>query len=106
VRIGFGAAGRFDTELMRHTGGRLVSQIGAARIRSVAARGDQPLGIAIKIEDGSGRASAAVMLAVLQQLALVSENELAALQDFVRPQLKNCAGRHVGEIKPSITLTT
>lgn len=99
-------AGRFDTELMRHTGGRLISKIGAEGIRCVAARGDQPLGIAIKIEDGNGRASAAVMLAVLQQLALVSESELEALPHFVRPQLTNCAGRHVGEIKPSLTLTT
>ncbi|MFQ5709589.1 MAG: asparaginase, partial [bacterium] len=44
--------GRFDTDLMRVTKGRMVSKVGAEGIRCVGMRGKPPLGIALKVEDG------------------------------------------------------
>jgi len=44
---------RFDTVLMQTTQGKLVSKVGAEGIRCVGMSGERPLGIALKIEDGS-----------------------------------------------------
>lgn len=90
---------RFDTAFMNALGGRAVSKIGAEGIRCVGVRGIPPLGIALKIEDGSGRASAAIMLEVLRQLNLISPNELGALSKYRTPALTNHAGVETGRIR-------
>ncbi len=96
--------GRFDSELMRVTSGRMISKVGAEGIRCVGVVGERPLGIALKIADGSKRASEAVMLEALGQLKLISEAELDALADFYRPEIVNFAGIETGVIRPEFEL--
>jgi L-asparaginase II len=99
-----GGSERFDTELMKATAGRMISKVGAEGIRCVGVRsrpalvGERPIGIALKIEDGSKRASEAVMLETLRQLQLISDGELNALQKFYRPTIVNFAGIETGGI--------
>jgi L-asparaginase II len=72
--------------------------VGAEGIRCVGVRGERPLGIALKIEDGSKRASEAVILEVFVRLNLISENELAALSHLRKPVIVNYAGIETGWI--------
>ncbi len=72
---------RFDTELMRATGGKVLSKAGAEGYQGLALI-DAGLGVAIKIADGQGRAAAPVAIAVLRQLNALSEDsadQLAAM---------------------------
>ncbi|MCG8604549.1 asparaginase [bacterium] len=89
---------RFDTELMRVMKGKVVSKIGAEGIRCLGVRGEKPLGIALKIEDGSRRASQAAVLEIMRQLDLITHQELRALESFQTPILHNHAGIETGTI--------
>ena len=99
-------AGRFDTDLMRVMKGRMVSKVGAEGVRCLAVKGKRPLGIALKIEDGHKRVSAAVLLEILQQMDLISDAELQQLWSYYRPVLQNCMGIEVGEIRAKFELVT
>lgn len=78
---------RFDTDLMQIAGDRLIAKGGAEGYQGVAIRPgvlapDAPgVGIAVKISDGDpkGRARAIVTLALLQQLGVLTADELTAL---------------------------
>ena len=95
---------RFDTDLMKTLSGRAVSKIGAEGIRCLGIRGNPPIGIALKIDDGSGRALAAVMLEVLAQLDLMSQAELNKLSKYRKPIFKNNAGIETGFINVNFKL--
>ncbi len=56
------------------------------------------------MEDGSGRASAAVMLEVLAQLDLISQAELDKLSKYRKPVFKNHAGIETGFINVKFKL--
>jgi L-asparaginase II len=92
--------GRFDTALIETTGGRVLVKTGAegAYCASLPALG---LGLALKIEDGAGRASAVALTAVLQRLGALEAGEVAALAARARPPVANWAGEEVGEIRPA-----
>lgn len=65
-----------------------------------------PLGVAIKISDGAmARARDPVILETLRQLGLDPASK-ERLTGFVRPTVRNVAGRAVGAIEPAFTLTT
>lgn len=91
--------GRFDTAVMQAGNGRFISKIGAEGVRCFGIKGEKPLGIALKIEDGNTRTSAVVLLEILRQLGLISQDILNELREFQRPVLKNCAGIEIGEIR-------
>ncbi len=97
-------AGRFDTALMRCSGGRIVCKLGAEGVRCCSVRGENNLGIAVKVADGGQRASGVVLLEILAQLDLLSADELQQMQAFHRPRLRNCAGLDVGLIQPAFSL--
>lgn len=95
---------RFDTMLMQAAAGRLVSKIGAEGIRCLGVRGERPLGIALKIEDGSKRASEAVLLETLVQLRVLSTGQLETLARFRMPAIENHRGIRTGEIRVNFEL--
>ncbi len=57
----------------------------------------QGLGIAIKCDDGAGRAAQAIMAAVIARFLPLEEPERAALAPFVQPALRNWNGFDVGK---------
>jgi L-asparaginase II len=91
---------RFDTKIMEVMQTRLISKIGAEGIRCVGIRGESPVAIALKIEDGNPRASGAVLLEALRQLELIGPAELQTLWEFASPILRNHAGLKIGRIEP------
>lgn len=92
-------SGRFCTRAIEAVGGRALVKTGAegVYVASVPARG---LGIALKIEDGAGRAAEVAMASLLVRYAGLDEAETRALQPLCRPPISNVAGRLVGNLAP------
>jgi L-asparaginase II len=90
---------RFCTRAIRATGGRALVKTGAEGVYA-AAIPELGLGVALKIDDGAGRAAEVVMGALLRRLGLIEEAEAERLRPVLRPTLHNRAGRAVGEIRP------
>jgi L-asparaginase II len=61
----------------------------------------QRLGLALKVEDGAGRAAQVAVLALLQALQAFGPKAVAALAERLRPPLRNHAGLIVGAIEPA-----
>jgi len=108
-------SGRLDTVLMKALDGRLFAKTGAAGLYAVALpRGPgvpEPLGIAIKIEDGDpdSRIRAAVIVEVLRQLQVVTRDDTPAwdaLDAVARPIERNFRGLEVGTYHPVFKLRT
>jgi L-asparaginase II len=95
--------GRFDTDLMQATGGRILSKSGAEGVAAVAVP-SLGIGIAFKVADGQSRALPPIMTAVLRQEGLIDADEAARLEPYAHPAVPNVAGRVVGEIRARVTL--
>lgn len=96
--------GRFTTELIRVTGGRVIGKEGAEGFYGVAVRGPVALGIAIKIADGSEECRDAVVIELLRQAGCLSMAEFEQLSPFYRRELRNHSGEVVGELAPDFEL--
>jgi L-asparaginase II len=59
------------------------------------------LGVALKAEDGAGRAAEVALLAVLQALGEIDAAAARRLGEFARPAIRNHAGLEVGRIAPA-----
>jgi L-asparaginase II len=107
--IGGGLNERLDTEVMRATGGAVVSKVGAEGVYTSGVRPCEQfptgLGLAFKIEDGEDRrARPTVVIEALRQLGVIDDGALSALQAYARFSIKNHRGDLVGEIKPNFEL--
>lgn len=98
-----GGTGRFCTDFMKATEGRLFGKAGAEAVYLIGDR-ETGIGIAIKIEDGNGRAAYPVALETLKQLDFISEEQLNKVMHHYRPVLKNARQENVGEMVPSFQL--
>lgn len=92
-----GGTGRFDTDLMRATRGRIVCKAGAEGVHCDALL-DAGLGLALKVVDGSRRATSPAVLAVLNALRALEPAARHALRQHAVTPVKNVAGRVVGEL--------
>ena len=90
--------GRFTTRIIDASRGAVLIKEGAEGVYAgaIPARG---IGIAIKAEDGTGRAAAAAMGHVLRRLNALDEHAVAALGDALEPMIRNHGGREVGRIR-------
>jgi L-asparaginase II len=89
--------GRFCTDVMRAFGARVFVKTGAEGV-FCAALPDLGLGIALKCDDGAGRAAEAAMAATIAR-HLASDADRAMLDRFARPVLRNWNGTAVGSIR-------
>jgi L-asparaginase II len=96
--------GRFTTQLMEVTGGRVLAKEGAEGFYALAVRGPVALGITVKIADGGGRCRDGVVLDLLRQMGSLSGEEFARLEEHYRPIVRNCRGLLVGEVCPEVEL--
>jgi L-asparaginase II len=95
--------GRFDTELMTALGARVFVKTGAEGVYC-GALPELGLGIAIKCDDGAGRAAEVAMAALIAKLLPLSETKRAALAPRVAPVLRNWNGEAVGALRSSDAL--
>jgi L-asparaginase II len=94
--------GRFCTTLMGAFGERLFVKTGAEGV-ACAALPTLGLGIAVKCDDGAGRA-AEVMLAAAVARFLNSDADRAALARTMRPAMRNWNGVEVGSLRPTAAI--
>ncbi len=95
--------GRFDTRIMTALGEAVFSKGGAEGVYCAAlpARG---LGIAVKCDDGAGRAAQVATAALVAKFLQPTGDGTAELEKLTRPALKNWNGIHIGDLRPASTL--
>ena len=92
--------GRFDTELMRLTQGRLVGKGGGEAVHAGIVR-EHGWGWALKVADGNRRATPPAILDVLERLGGLTAEDREALARWKRPELRNNRQETVGAIVPA-----
>jgi len=90
--------GRFCTEVMTILGDRAFIKTGAEGV-FCAALPEYGLGVALKCDDGTTRASEVMMAALLRHIGVIEEEHLEAMGPWLNPMLRNRAERVVGEIR-------
>ena len=95
--------GRFVTDLMALSDGRIAAKSGAEGLICLAVP-ERDLGIAIRVMDGSFRSHAAVTVATLEQLGILDAASRGTILERHSPRLRNHNGRLVGEIRPVFQL--
>jgi L-asparaginase II len=96
--------GRFDTVVMNALGERAFVKTGAEGVHC-AALPELGLGIAIKCDDGAGRAADAAMAALIQRFLPLSTGERDALAPRATFTLKNWNGIEVGAVRAAPDLS-
>ena len=92
-------SGRLCSEILAVAPDALV-KTGAEGVY-VACLPGRRLGLALKVEDGGGRAAQVALLALLEALHAFGPKAAAGLAERLRPQLRNHAGVVVGRIEPA-----
>ena len=87
------------TELMRATGGKVVIKTGAEGFYN-AILPDQKLGVALKITDGTTRASECAIAAILVKLGAL-EPDHPAVTSLMNAPIRNVRGIQTGWIRPA-----
>ncbi len=90
--------GRFCTEIMQIFGARVFVKTGAEGVYCGALPG-QGFGVAIKCDDGAGRAAQAIMAAVIARFLPMDDAERTRLAPLTRPILRNWNGFEVGAVR-------
>ncbi|HHH42703.1 MAG TPA: asparaginase [Gammaproteobacteria bacterium] len=94
--------GTVVSELNEVTKGAVLAKTGAEGVLTAAMPG-RGLGIALKIADGSNRARSVALLAILDHLGALSDDEKHKLQAHISPAIVNSRGLAVGEIRPAVS---
>jgi L-asparaginase II len=92
--------GRFCTRVIEHFGARVLVK-GGAEGMLCGALPQVGLGIAIKCDDGAGRAADVVMAAMISRLLALDDRDRAVLDGLMRPALRNWNGIEVGALRPT-----
>lgn len=96
---------RLCTELMRAADGRIFAKVGAEGVYCAGIPGAE-LAVALKVLDGSDRASGPALLGTLASLGLLSEEELETIERFASPEVENSRGERVGRLQARVELET
>lgn len=92
-----GGTDDFDTRLMEVAQGNILAKTGVEGTFGVGVLG-AGVGLAAKITDGNDRATPPAVTALLEELGLLDVEERERLRAFARKEVRNVAGRVVGEI--------
>jgi L-asparaginase II len=95
--------GRFDAKVMTALGARVFSKTGAEGVFCVSLP-ELGLGIAVKCDDGAGRAAEVATAALVARFLPTTGEAKQALHALVAPKLLNWNGIHVGDIRATAAL--
>lgn len=95
--------GRMDVSLISAAPGRIFVKTGAEGVYCGAVP-ELGLGIALKCDDGAGRAAETAIAAVLARLLAADEDLSDRLRKLARPVLTNWNGIEVGALRPAAAL--
>ncbi|HSM94486.1 MAG TPA: asparaginase [Rhizomicrobium sp.] len=93
--------GRSDTILMRAANNRIATKAGAEAYYAAIVP-EAGLGIALKIDDGTGRAAETAIAAILDKLGVLTGDKAA--HEIIRAPIPNTRGKTVGERRPAKAL--
>jgi L-asparaginase II len=93
--------GRVCTKLMRAGNGRFAAKTGAEGVYAAIVPGNG-LAIALKIDDGAGRAAETAIAFLLDRMGLVDH---ALVRDLVHTPIRNTRDTVTGERRPAAALT-
>jgi L-asparaginase II len=96
--------GRPCAALIDALSGRGVVKTGAEGVY-VAVLPDQGLGVAVKIDDGAGRAATITLTAVLHALGAFKPESGEAVRELLTPPVTDWAGNAAGDMRPAAALT-
>jgi L-asparaginase II len=91
--------GRVDSAIAAALGPRCLAKTGAEGVHA-AALPELGLGLALKIDDGAGRAAEVALLRLLKRLHLLDGAAAATLADDAAPPVTARDGRRVGQLRP------
>jgi L-asparaginase II len=96
-----GGTDRFDTDFIRVFNGKGITKVGGEAVRGVALKTEQygPIGIALKVLDGSQRCLPQATLAVLKKLGLISDKEDELLSRWSDEKRYNHRNIYIGDRK-------
>ncbi|HEX9916688.1 MAG TPA: asparaginase [candidate division Zixibacteria bacterium] len=94
---------RFDLVLSQTLDKRGVCKGGAEGLHSTALL-EKGWGVVVKISDGNHRAIPPVALEALRQMGILKRQELAKIENWTNPKVKNYQGKIVGYIKADFKL--
>ena len=99
-----GGTNHFDSMFISALSGRGVTKVGGESIRGIALKTDTygPIGVAIKILDGSFRAMPLVVMKLMEHLELLSESEQSKLNKFRTKKMTNHNGTETGHIEAHV----
>jgi L-asparaginase II len=92
--------GRFDTEVMSLVGARAFTKSGAEGV-FCAALPEAGLGLAVKADDGAGRAGQVMIAALIRRFGGFDDETSAGFEPFASPRLLNWNGAEVGRLRPA-----
>jgi L-asparaginase II len=95
--------GRLDTDVMTALPDQVFAKSGAEGGYALALK-ERGLGVALKIEDGAARALNPTVVAVLEQLGVLTPGALEALAAYAQPRILNHRKEEVGRIRPAFSL--
>lgn len=93
----------FCSELIRNTNGKLIGKIGAEGVYCIGLK-KTGIGIALKIEDGSMNRIPPVVIKILNDLKVLTKDELRSLKKYSPMDNLNDKNIKVGEISASFKL--
>ncbi|TIQ34231.1 MAG: asparaginase [Mesorhizobium sp.] len=96
--------GKADLALMQAAPGRIFVKTGAEAVYCAAVP-ELGLGIALKCDDGAGRASEVMIAAVLARLLRSDEALAEKLNELARPPVQSRVGAKVGLLRPTAALS-
>jgi L-asparaginase II len=94
----YAGTGRFTTRLLGAVGDRLFVKSGAEGVFAAAIPA-QGLGVALKVEDGAGRANEVAMLHLLRWLGAIDAATMEGLGPVALHAVTNTQGKTVGEVR-------
>lgn len=96
---------RADMKLMQAAPGRIFVKVGAEGVYC-AALPELGFGIALKCDDGAGRAAEVMIASVLAKLLRKDAELSAALDKLARPDIESRIGAKVGMLRPAEALSS
>jgi len=91
---------RFDTRMMEALGDRVFMKTGAEGVYC-ASFPELGYGVALKCDDGAGRAAEIMMASIIRKFLPLDEREAQLLDDVTTPTQKNWNGLAVGRMRPT-----
>ena len=99
-----GGTNHFDSMFISALDGRGITKVGGESVRGISLNTEKygPIGVSIKILDGSFRAMPLAVMKLLEHLELLSEDEKNKLHKFRTKKLTNHNGIQVGHIEAHV----